>query len=228
MVNINDVQAAANALHRGFSAILNSNHTGKLFEAWLMLEIGLVLRSRRWTVSWVDPGRHGGMIFRGGPGSLNPTTALEPGYLSLTRGGKDYEIHNSIRYRGASGVSHEVDISALSRSNADAARLNKTAPQGLPRMALELKNYSDSMGIGLTRSALMSFLDLSYFCFPRPPAHLILPRFFISAVVTSANGVGSSEALLQFYGSKILRNVKPDPSIRPGLHPCIRALCIGL
>lgn len=205
-----------------------------------MLEVGLTLRRKGWQADWIDtsPVRPSSMIFRGAPGSLTPRGRIRPGYLHLSRGRHDLEMHNSLQYRGMSGSLHEVDISVLAADEANECRRANNSPVGLPYVGLELKHYSGDLSIGLTRSMLMATTDLALLWSNRQMAgrltHQAPGKTFtsmgnidgsISYVFTTAENVGASERVAPFYGTAIASRVRMPAGHVPGHHPEIDGLC---
>lgn len=240
MVSDTEVKNAASALARAFPLSTVGQSAGKLYEAWLMLEIGLTLRNYGWQVTWIDPSgtRPSTMRFRGGPSSLYSRTGVAPGYLSLAGNNHRLEIHNSVKFRGFSNTLHEVDISVICEGYAIACREAKTHPRGLPEMALELKHYSGDLGLGLTRSMLLASNDLAQERSFRQSGGRSLQMNSnksqvavgnldnsLVRVLTTAKRVGRSGTLADFYGPRVTaRMIIPSTHI-PGWHADVLDLC---
>lgn len=240
MVSETQVKNAASALARAFPLSTYGQSAGKLYEAWLMLEIGLTLRKHGWQVTWIDPSRTrpSTMRFRGGPGSLYSRTGAAPGYLSLKSDKHRLEIHNSVRFRGFSDTLHEVDISVIYESDATVCRRTKVHPRGLPEMALELKHYTGDLGLGLTRSMLLASNDLALersfsqcsgrsLQMSRNKSRLAVGNLDESLVrvLTTAKRVGRSKILADFYGPQVIARMMIPSTYVLGSHADVVAFC---
>ncbi|MDT6939806.1 hypothetical protein RI570_06565 [Brucella pseudogrignonensis] len=241
MVSDTQVKNAASALARAFPLSTSGQSAGKLYEAWLMLEIGLTLRNFGWQVTWIDPSytRPSTMRFRGGPGSLYSRTGVAPGYLSLIKDNKHFiEIHNSVRFRGFSDTLHEVDISVIYESVAKVCRRKNVHPRGLPKMALELKHYTGDLGLGLTRSMLLASNDLAQersfsqrsgrsFQMSRNKSRTAVGNLDKSLVrvLTTAKRVGRSKILADFYGPQVIAQMMIPSTYVLGSHDDVVDLC---
>lgn len=240
MTSAADVSNAARALARHIPFSVTNETAGKLYEAWLMLEIGLTLRRQGWTVTWVPASAMlpPTMVFRGAPGSLTPRGSYKPGYIRLHRGRYELEMHNSLQFRGMSDNLHEVDISIIGKAHADHCRTSNQRPVGLPLVALELKHYTGDLAIGLTRSMLMATSDLALAWSARQRAgrlmHLAPGKAYTSIgniddtlayVFTTADGVGASGELASYYGGEVVPRVRVEPGYALGHHPDLVNLC---
>ncbi|MGR8964980.1 hypothetical protein ACU8MP_29535 (plasmid) [Rhizobium leguminosarum] len=240
MVTATDVSNAARALAAHFPLSTSGFSSGKLYEAWMMLEMGLSLRRKGWTVAWINPSSSGAstMVFRGSPGSLTPHSNPAPGYLHLSRNRYKLEMHNSLQYRGWSGALHEVDISILDADVANRCRANNWRPAGLPCVGLELKHYTGDLGIGLTRSMLMATTDLALLWSFRSNEGRVMqwtPTKTYAAmgnlegsvvyILTTAERTGGSQVLTDFHGISLAQRVDIDATYIPGYHGDIDDLC---
>ncbi|MFJ1311873.1 hypothetical protein [Agrobacterium sp. P15N1-A] len=231
---------AGKALASHFPLSTNGATSGKLYEAWLMLEIGITLRGKGWAVDWIDPSqiRPSTMTFRGAPGSLSPRSPKKPGYLRLRSSDYELEMHNSLQYLGISGTLHEMDISILPADYANVCRKTNARPQGLPFVALELKHYAGDLSIGLCRSMLMALNDLALCWSNRQEAGRVMQwsrgkeyarignvDSSITYLFTTSEKIGATQTIASFYGAGVRPRVDADGTRVPGHHPEIDRLC---
>ena len=247
MPGIADVAASARRMANSLS-VTPFKGAGKFYEAWLMLELALALKNAGWVVQW-RASDHDAQplpvplcrvaVFRGGPGRIKPASAGtgNPGYVHLTNGNRWYELHNSVQFAGASGVLHEVDISAIAASEGHRLRSSRPggAPFGLPPVALELKRYSGDISIGLARSALLAAIDLALLDGwqtggPIPAVgHSKNGRTCrggslkasLVVLVTTAHHTGACGPLTAFYGADTRAAFILDVRARPGTQPAV-------
>lgn len=240
MVTAADVMNASKALASHFPLSTTGAASGKLYEAWIMLEIGITLRGKGWTVDWIDPSRirPSTMVFRGAPGSLSPRAPKKPGYMRLRNRGHELEMHNSLQYLGVSGALHEMDISILPVDYANDCRKSNTRPQGLPYVALELKHYTGDLSIGLGRSMLMALNDLALCWSNRQGAGRVVQwsrgkeyarigniDSSINYLFTTSEKIGATRTITSFYGAGVRPRVDADATHVPGCHPEVDRLC---
>lgn len=138
---------------------------GKSYEMWLSAEIAQALLQHRWTVELraFDDTPTLYFIQRGSPGKMTPLGATSgPSYFFLRRpDGQEFELHNSLVFKGRSGASHEFDICVVSRAIAESLR-TAASPQsaiGHPMLSLECKQYTRAPGIEVSRALIASTFD---------------------------------------------------------------------
>lgn len=97
------------------------------------------------------------LMFRLSPGHIYaPTTA--PGFIYVKYRQNEYEVQNSLRVSGLSGVLHELDVCLLDRDEALRCRHNQIHPSHTKiRFLAECKFYGDTLPLHLGRE----FLGLS-------------------------------------------------------------------
>lgn len=240
MVNLTDLKKAASALAEAFPLSTRAYSAGKLYEAWLMLELGLTLRRFGWEATWIDPSKTlpSTMRFRGGPSHLYNHILPAPGYLRLTKGQKRFEMHNSVRFMGFSRTLHEVDISVIKETDASVCRQHKIDPRGLPELALELKHYTDDISLGLIRSTLLASIDLAQAYSLRQSlgrsaqlsddgTKVKLGNLDASLVriITTSERVGKSNKLARFFGAHVIPGMIIQSTHVPGCHAGLDRLC---
>lgn len=126
---------------------------GKSYEAWLMLEIAAGLPAPYSAVAIDyrgDPTAT--LIVRGGPGyiaSASGPSATHAGAIRIDhQSHPTVELHASLRHRGLSTASHELDISLNLASVCQTIRRTGTAPYpGPPILGLELKQYGTDQNL---------------------------------------------------------------------------------
>lgn len=141
---------------------------GKSYEAWLMLEIaaGVPAPYSAVPIDYKgDPTTV--LVVRGGPGyiaSASGHSANQAGAIRIDQGGYPaVELHASLRHRGLSNASHEIDISLNLASVCQAVRRSGTAPYpGPPILGLELKQYGADQNLNKNfgRALLAVAVDL--------------------------------------------------------------------
>jgi hypothetical protein len=171
------IAEAANAL--GSGAPNFSEGGGKTYEAWVLLEIANRLR----TDVIVSARDHTDAItndfrVRGAPGFIPSATSPygAPCHFHLQGENANAELHSSLRHRGVSGDTHELDISAVDFSRATHIRNNGGGPfdagplNQATLMGVELKEYDDANSLPkvYARALVGVALDLE------PFAHVLL------------------------------------------------------
>lgn len=124
------------------------NGKGKTYEAWSLMEIALRLKGMA-GIS-IEPRGHDDkpvtdFRFRGGPGHIPPSTAKgeQPSHFRIWRHANwPWEMHLSLEHFGASGATHELDISVIPVVEALHYRFSNGGPfDGRRLVGLELKDY---------------------------------------------------------------------------------------
>lgn len=124
----------------------------KAYEAYVF---GLCLRSvRELGVTPILRGIAGTpdpFIFRGAPGQIH-SRLRNFGYAEFRLNGYDFEIHSGIEFKGASGMTHELDVCIM---RGDAAVQCRRQPDDPPPASLvagwECKFYAGNLKKGLGR-----------------------------------------------------------------------------
>ncbi|MFA4892700.1 hypothetical protein [Brevundimonas sp.] len=139
---------------------------GKSYEAWLYLRIAAGIDG---SVTACD---HQGnptsiLILRGGPGYMataQSTKANAAGFFSVANYSGSLELHSSLRHRGTSEASHEIDISLNRAEECWTVRLGGGGPYpGPPVIGLELKHYGSHTKLdkNFARALLGVAMDLN-------------------------------------------------------------------
>jgi hypothetical protein len=201
---------------------------GKIYEAWLMLELGLALKPHGWTVEWRDwkGVKTKDILFRGGPAPIKPASdgGPAPGFILIERQGEKFEIHNSVQFRGGSGALHEIDVSIIEHHTGEYIRRNGSGyPENGAKVALELKCYTTSMPIGVVRAMTLAAIDTSLvgFTISIPSVKGIrciihngkqqvtwvgdIDSGYVGAI-TSAPKIGRSRTLAKHYGAHVTQS----------------------
>lgn len=141
---------------------------GKSYEAWLMLEIatGLAAPFTAVPIDFKgDPTTV--LVVRGGPGYIASATKASANRAGAIRIDwyKDptVELHASLRHRGVSNTSHEIDISLNLASVCQTVRSAGPGPYpGPPVLGLELKQYGADQNLAKNfgRALLAVAVDL--------------------------------------------------------------------
>jgi hypothetical protein len=253
MANIFDVRSAASALATSIVIPPSLTQPGKIYEAWLMLEIAATLKSLRLITDarWEDGSGTTPSIavFRSGPAPLwDPTKSQQPGFVKIScQNGGDFEIHNSVQFVGASGAKHELDISIERHYICEHQRYigvlknTKVYPDIIPICALELKYYKNSaFNIGIIRQFMSIQIDLALNTqtskATKNPTFLYINSKGISTmgsswrsilnVFTSAQNVSpDTRDLGKFYNTHIVNSFDAAPSSAPGSNLKLRNFC---
>ena len=199
---------------------------GKAYEAWVLLE----LASRVRPVLAVTPCDHTGapttaFRIRGGPGYIpaaNSTAVDEPCHFHLAGQRGHAELHSSLRHRGSSGDTHELDVSAVDAGWASHIRHHGGGPfHGGPLgqgtlLGIELKEYDGAKSLPKVhpRALVGVALDLE------PYAHVLIERrrraqaigvsgtdFWLLTTTT----LGTSRQLLDHHEIGWRARVEPGP-----------------
>lgn len=226
-----DVEAAATALANAVPLAASELSVGKIYEGWLLLQLGIALRDAGWKVEWRDwqDSPSATKVFRGGPAPITASSdpGPAPGFLFIEEDGREFEVHNSVQFRGGSGALHEIDVAIIPRETGEDLRKTGGHPDEAPRAALELKCYTSSMPIGVVRAMALAAIDVALFgvrnrhmtgsgivCTMYKPAHKSLwigeiDKGYVGAV-TSAPQVGRSGTLARHYGAKVTSSFNRD------------------
>ena len=135
---------------------LNSTAIEKAFEVYILsLTIEAVRRAGGivtivGVISGVNPNP---VIFRAAPGSIYPTTQ-NFAYIKCSLNDYEFEVHVDVEFEGASGATHEIDISILEGNKAQKARDARRNPQN-PAYIVECKFYSQSTPSTILARALV-------------------------------------------------------------------------
>ncbi|WP_428665912.1 hypothetical protein [Reyranella sp.] len=139
---------------------------GKIHELWLVVNIADALRKNGWFVQMrtSNDRRAAQFIQRGAPGWIQPIAfgANNPSFFYLRRpDGREFELHNSLVFRGRSGASHEFDICVFSRSLGKSLRKRAEAQRayGHPMYSVECKQYTAAVGIDVPRGVMACTFD---------------------------------------------------------------------
>lgn len=162
----NKLLAAAKAL--AIKAPDVGKGAGKSYEAWILLEIAAGLQAAGQVVQPKDHAGSTTTAFRvsAGPQFLSSAASKatdEPCYFEFQRKWQAYELHSGLRHCGISGDTHELDISVLSKSDADAVRkAGGGPPQGRVWLGIELKEYDSDAHLPkvFSRALLGTAVDL--------------------------------------------------------------------
>lgn len=157
MANLNDLENAINALLNHPLGVgqyqLVRQVEEKAYEAYVF---ALCLRAvRELGVTPILRGISGPpspFIFRGAPGQIFSTNR-NYGYAEFGLNGENFEIHAGVEFRGASGMTHELDVSIMQQAYADACRLQPDDPPSASLVAgWECKFYAANLDKGLGRA----------------------------------------------------------------------------
>ncbi|MFY7897602.1 MAG: hypothetical protein ACOVOP_00945 [Candidatus Planktophila sp.] len=91
-------------------------------------------------------------VFRGAPGQIH-STRWNYGYARFMLGTEEFEIHAGVEFRGASRMTHEVDIAIMRAVDADHCRANPDDPASSSLVgAWECKFYDSALQKSLARA----------------------------------------------------------------------------
>jgi hypothetical protein len=135
---------------------LNSNTRERAFEAYVF---ALVVRAvtqagGQAILTGVNSGPSPNtVVFRGSPGQIGSTTQ-DFTYADCTLNGKAFEIHLDVKYLGATGAIHEIDIALVDHAAADNVRRNPQRLVGASKIygAIECKFFDSRLGTVLGRT----------------------------------------------------------------------------
>ncbi len=155
----------------------------KAYEAYVF---GLCLRAvRELGITPVLRGINGAptpFVFRGAPGQIH-SQARNYGFASFTINNQNFEIHAGVEFRGASRMTHELDVCIMRAEDADQCRQQPDDPPSASLVAgWECKFYAGNLEKGLGRSFvgliddMGTNLRLSGFC--SNSSHVQLKDYF--------------------------------------------------
>lgn len=146
---------------------------GKIYELWLVANIANALRLKKWLVEMraSDETLTSQFIQRGAPGLMQPRSAgaSNPGFFHLRRpDGLEFELHNSLVFKGRSRASHEFDICIFGRPVGRSLRRRASAQRavGHPMFSIECKQYTTAIGIDVPRAVIASTFDATRWTLP--------------------------------------------------------------
>jgi hypothetical protein len=125
----------------------------KAYEAYVF---GLCMRAvRELGVTPVLRGINGPpipFVFRGAPGQLH-SQARNYGFAEFSANNQNFEVHAGVEFRGASGMTHELDVAIMRAEAADQCRQQPDDPPSASLVAgWECKFYAGNLDKGLGRS----------------------------------------------------------------------------
>jgi len=157
MANLSDLQNAIDVL---LSHPLGVGHyqlirpvEEKAYEAYVF---GLCLRAVRELGSTpvlcgID-GTPDPFIFRGAPGQIH-SKARNYGYAAFVLNGQQFEVHAGVEFKGASGMTHELDVAIMRADDAAKCRQEPDDPPSASLIAgYECKFYAGNLQKGLGRA----------------------------------------------------------------------------
>jgi hypothetical protein len=219
-------QIAKAAKGLGIAAPDFSDGGGKTYETWVLLELASRVRPTL-VVSARDHTGAPTIAFRvrGGPGYMPPAASPasgEPCHFLLQGQHRSAELHSSLRHRGSSGDTHELDISAVDAGIADHVRNSGGGPFPAVHfgraeiLGAELKEYDGvkSLPKVYPRALVGVAVDLE------PYAHVLVERRRRAHVVQfvgidfwllTTTTLGTSGQLLDHHDISWRANVEPGP-----------------
>jgi hypothetical protein len=91
-------------------------------------------------------------IFRGAPGQIH-SDARNYGFAEFSMNAQYFEVHAGVEFRGASGMTHELDVCIMRAEDAERCRLEPDDPPSASLFAgWECKFYAGNLDKGLGRS----------------------------------------------------------------------------
>jgi hypothetical protein len=99
-------------------------------------------------------------VFRGAPGQIH-SRGKNYGYAQFTLGGKDFEVHAGVEFRGTSGMTHELDVCIMRAIDAQACRNPQTLDDPTAASLIggwECKFYAGNLDKSLGR-AFVGLID---------------------------------------------------------------------
>jgi hypothetical protein len=196
--------------------------SGKALEGLVLFSLAAALQNRGATVSARDHTSQPileAFILRGSPGHLaDPqATGVKPSFFAVEFGDQIFELHNSLEFVGASTTEHEMDVAAVWRADAQAARAQSTRMiAGPPAIGVELKEFAASaiLDKNIIRAFFACIVDL----IPTWPIEVMTMgrpggmRLFVTTprpagqfwVLTSAAVTAPSKAFAQAYDIQVL------------------------
>lgn len=137
-------------------ALLSHARAEKLYEVFALscvvralVRIGATLEARDG-----DDRRVTSLGFRLGPGRIYGS-ASGAGFLNVTYGGSEYELHTELQVLGTSKVPHELDVCILEKNAARQCRRNRIDPtMAAVRLLAECKYYGRTLPLRIGREYL--------------------------------------------------------------------------
>lgn len=148
---LSEVEAGVGHLaHSGYSSAAAVEDAYEAFVWWRMIQVAADMG---WTVALKDVTGtlSSGFQFRTGPGWIYSSTPFT--FAELTHEAwPTLEVHLGVRIDGRSGVEHEFDVVAVTKTAADQARADHVNPPWTEVAAhAECKFYTGKIGLGLAR-----------------------------------------------------------------------------
>jgi hypothetical protein len=142
---------------------LNSITREKAFEVYVLslFAEAVVRAGGQFVTTGINSGSNPNpVVFRAAPGSVY-SVSQNFAFLSCSLNGKQFEIHVDVEFEGASGATHEMDVSLIERNYADRSRQGRRNPR-YPLCVAECKFFSSSIpSIGLARAMVGALADFS-------------------------------------------------------------------
>jgi hypothetical protein len=110
-------------------------------------------------------------VFPTSQSGILPANPAGPGFVLLERIEGNpiaLELHGSLQWKGRSGATHELDVSMLPRSIAGPLRTSGGHPRGLPIVAYECKDRTNSATPDEMRQTVARLFDLALVTRPYP------------------------------------------------------------
>jgi len=186
VAQLNAVTNQLHAINVAGAQVNGATSSGKVYELFVFVKIarkfvaqGRPVRFRNWLANPTAQ-----FIYRGAPGDISLQVAgggPHPGFLQVQgTAGRYWELHNSVRFIGVSGVFHELDLSLINQTTGNAVRASGAGfnprlypNQNAPVMATENKYYNRNLDIGIGREVLGLAAEVypkfSYLVTNRPP-----------------------------------------------------------
>lgn len=153
---------------------------GKALEAWVLMRLSRAARrTGKWHVTLRTP--DGSQMLPGVPfvfpasqSGILPSTAIGPCHVLLTHSDhpqRRLELHGGLQWRGRSGATHEMDVSAIPAIISQSLRTSGGGvPRGLPILAIECKDKQTTGTPDEMRQTLARLFDLALVT--KPPGGL--------------------------------------------------------
>lgn len=161
------------SFHAAYAQVFLPANDGKAFEALVMMRLAHYVRiamPATWSVRLsqgdgmpLPPGAP--FNFPAGKSGIRPSNPNGPGYVAFQHvrySDRQVEMHGSLQWRGRSDTRHEIDISVLPATIANALRTQGGGyPHGLPIAAIECKDKDGAGSIDEMRETLARMFDLA-------------------------------------------------------------------
>jgi len=224
---LDEIKSAADAL-----GVVTEGHgigDGKSYEAWVLLRMVLELKHHGYDIEVRDAADDvvTELRLRGAPGHMKPSVlnppANWPTHVFIGSIPYNFEIHLGLEVSGASGASHELDISVLPHELAVQCRdAGGGVYSGHVTHAVELKAYDSdkSLPMGFPRALLGTAMDLdptwgiSRIIFETHGGHSqrFSRRGTTYALLTTAKLTDNAKGLLAHHGMIAGEQVEPAGS----------------